>query len=529
MKLNKEPADKFKDLTMSEITTLLDDLLDDWTSSKSSQPLLKIIIRDTALKIGIYPLLLKIKWFLAGRFKHFRESCYRWKQVGNCENNDPNSENTISCDFLQSIVRVRSLSDALEPETCEKIWALGKECHNVVCLGLTSRNLQILYLLRQNGASNFHLFDKKTDNFDTVKLISEFSTFILQSKRVASGNIDIIVVDAHLDQFMLNLLTPTLFGGCLLIASNSSPDSPFLQVFATATECFGSIAWHRLPMPSLSTEKSCSQNWDLSSWPLHPMPFKFPAEMPSGRPWPKISIVTATLNQSRYLEETLRSVLLQEYPNLEFIVIDGGSTDGSAQILERYRGEISTCIIEPDRGQSHALNKGFFLATGEILAWLNSDDYYLPGTLWRVALAFDLYPAADIIAGGCVLQQGISHIPEGVHHSRLSQNVCIPLPLNRLLDLDGGWLKGDFFYQPEVFWRNEIWEKSGAALDESLHFSMDYDLWVRFAIQGAVIVAVADAFSVYRVHEGQKTWGQDLPYLPELRRVNANYRSARSH
>lgn len=526
MKFSDKSSDKLKVLTISEITTLLDDLLDDWTAKKASPPLLKIIIRDTALKIGMYPLLLKVKWFLASRYRHFLESCYRQKQVGSCANNDRNSENTISCEFLQSFVRVRSLSDALEPEVCEKVWELGKECHNVVCLGLTSRNLQILYLLRQNGASNFHLFDKRTDDVDTVKLISEFSSFILRSKRGASGNIDIIVVDAHLDLFMLNLLTPTLFGGCLLIASNSSPDSPFTQVFPMATECFGNTAWHRLPMPSLIMEKSCSQSWDLSYWPLRPMPFKFPAEMPSGRPWPKISIVTATLNQSYFLEETLRSVMLQEYPNLEFIVIDGGSTDGSAQILERYRGEMSTCIIEPDRGQAHALNKGFSLATGEILAWLNSDDYYLPGTLWRVALAFDLYPTADILAGGCVLQKGISHIPEGVHHSRLSHNVCMPLPLNRLLDLDGGWLKGDFFYQPEVFWRNEIWKKSGAALDDSLHFSMDYDLWVRFAIQGAVIVAVDDAFAVFRVHEEQKTWGRDLPYLPELRRVNANYRSA---
>ena len=111
--------------------------------------------------------------------------------------------------------------------------------------------------------------------------------------------------------------------------------------------------------------------------------------MPNGKPWPRISIVTPSYQQGEFIERTIRSVLLQGYPNLEYIVVDGGSTDNTQEVLRRYAAELDVCISEADEGQVDAINKGFQHSTGEILAWLNSDDMHLPSTLVEVALAFE--------------------------------------------------------------------------------------------------------------------------------------------
>ena len=260
-----------------------------------------------------------------------------------------------------------------------------------------------------------------------------------------------------------------------------------------------------------------------TEWPWKEWTFQFPPALPSGRPWPKISVVTVTFNQGDYLEETLRSVLFQGYPNLEYIVIDGASTDSTPSILKRYGDGLSHCISEEDEGQADALNKGFRLAPGDILAWLNSDDLYLPDTLMRVALAFDTYET-DMVSGGCALVQGGPRTPFRVHHNALPFGQPISLPLDRLLNIDDSWQKGDFFYQPEVFWSRDIWLRSGSRVDEKLFYSMDYELWVRMARTGAKIVHVPDVFALFRMHESQKTSGEDLPFLGELRRVSAEFR-----
>jgi hypothetical protein len=111
-----------------------------------------------------------------------------------------------------------------------------------------------------------------------------------------------------------------------------------------------------------------------------------------------------------------------------------------------------------------------------------------------------------------------------VHHSALPIGRAVPLRSDQLLDLDGCWLRGDFFFQPEVFWTRDLWQRAGGRVAEELHYSMDYELWVRFALAGARIVHVPDTLALYRVHPGQKTAGDDLPYLPELRRVAASFR-----
>ncbi len=122
--------------------------------------------------------------------------------------------------------------------------------------------------------------------------------------------------------------------------------------------------------------------------------------MPEAKSWPRINIVTPSYNQGRFIEGTIRSVLLQGYPNLEYIVIDGGSADGTTDVLRKYEPWLTYWVSEPDRGQSHAVNKGFKLASGEIAAWLNSDDQYLPGTLRTIAEHAQKYPEAGAWAGG---------------------------------------------------------------------------------------------------------------------------------
>ncbi|MEM9451313.1 MAG: glycosyltransferase family 2 protein, partial [Cyanobacteria bacterium P01_E01_bin.6] len=261
-------------------------------------------------------------------------------------------------------------------------------------------------------------------------------------------------------------------------------------------------------------------------WPWNFPSIKASSTMPSGKPWPKISVVTVTYNQGEFIEETIRSVLLQGYPNLEYIIIDACSSDSTPAILERYRGNLTHCIIEPDNGQSDALNKGFRLATGDILAWLNSDDCYLPTALFRVAMAFDHYEA-DIIAGGCQLRKEFSSEVLKTHHSAMPLAQLVPLPFDRLMDIEHCWQRGEFFYQPEVFWSKELWSRCGGYLEEDLFYSMDYELWVRMAYHHAKIVHVPESLTLFRLHEQQKTYGEDIPFLPELKSVRDRYQ--RSH
>lgn len=234
-------------------------------------------------------------------------------------------------------------------------------------------------------------------------------------------------------------------------------------------------------------------------WPYgRPESEGLPLTLPSGRPWPKISIVTPTLNQGRYLEETILSVLHQDYPNVEYIVVDGASTDETPSILDRYRARLALVISEPDNGQSDAINKGMSKATGEIVTWLNGDDMLAPGALASVALAFDVNNA-DMIAGICRLYRNGS-----LESQHLTCCADGPLPLEDLLDLDQGWNAGQFFIQPEVMFTKEIWLRAGGQVNERLHYAMDYELWLRFAQAGARLHVIGRPVAWFRLHEEQK-------------------------
>ena len=225
--------------------------------------------------------------------------------------------------------------------------------------------------------------------------------------------------------------------------------------------------------------------------------------------WPKISVITPSYNQAEFLEQTINSVVAQNYPNLEYIVIDGGSDDGSIEILEQNNDYIHYWVSEPDKGQSDALNKGFSLATGDIFCWLNSDDQFAPNALRSVALEF-MQSSPDMVAGICEIFQDEVLVER--HLTACSNGA---LPLIELLDLDNGWNAGQFFYQPEVFFSRTLWEKAGGHVNDDLYYSMDYELWCRFANVGAHLAVIGTPLAHFRRHAGQKTH-DELAFKREL-------------
>ncbi len=250
----------------------------------------------------------------------------------------------------------------------------------------------------------------------------------------------------------------------------------------------------------MTDQTSTSDKLNRLGWPYSaPVGRPMPATLPSGRAWPRISIITPSYNQGQYIEQTLLSVANQGYPNVEHIVMDGGSKDATVAVLEKYSPRLSYWVSEKDGGQSNAINKGFARATGEIVTWLNSDDLLAPGALAAMAMAFDA-SGADMVAGICQL-----HRDGEIFDQHLTSCADGPLPLAELLDLENHWMAGQFFFQPEVFFKRDLLLKVGGNVNEDAHWSMDYELWVRFAQAGATLKVIGRPIVQFRVHDEQKT------------------------
>jgi len=204
---------------------------------------------------------------------------------------------------------------------------------------------------------------------------------------------------------------------------------------------------------------------------------------------PKISVVTPSFNQAPFLEETIQSVLSQGYPDLEYIVMDGGSTDGSTEIIRKYVDRLADWKSAKDGGQADAIRTGFARATGEILSWLNSDDTIAPGTLRVVGEFFAVHPAVDLVYGDLNLVDA-----EG-------KRLYTARPLLRLGILV---YENAFIPQQAMFWRRSLYERVGG-LDPLLCFAMDFDLVVRFLLAGARVRKLPGILANYRWHPAAKS------------------------
>lgn len=255
-----------------------------------------------------------------------------------------------------------------------------------------------------------------------------------------------------------------------------------------------------------------------SSRPLYGWPedgaITVPERFNSDAERPLFSIVIPTLNQGDFIEDTLLSILWQGYDNVEIIVVDGGSTDQTPAVLERYRPWISVLISEPDRGQSDAINKGFRRATGSILAWLNSDDFYLPGAFRAVMERFAADPTGRwVIGSGDIVsadQQFLRHVParEGSEQTLLAiEDDC-------------------FLLQQSCFWSASLWQEAGG-VDEGLSLLMDYDLWWRFSRRCSGLVT-QEKLGAMRYYATVKTRRQGDRFPVELATIYARYGASES-
>jgi len=219
---------------------------------------------------------------------------------------------------------------------------------------------------------------------------------------------------------------------------------------------------------------------------------------------PLVSVITPSFNQAPYLEQTILSVLNQDYPNIEYLVIDGGSTDGSLEIIQQYADRLAWWVSEPDQGQTDAINKGFSHARGDILAWLNSDDTYLPGAISQAVDYLRDHPEAGMVYGDANLigSDGkiIGRFPARQTNFRLLRRGYVHIP------------------QQSAFFRSSLWKQVGP-LDPSFFFAMDYDLWVRLA-RISELHYNPSLWANFRLHGSGKSVVADNRCWPEMLRVH---------
>lgn len=217
---------------------------------------------------------------------------------------------------------------------------------------------------------------------------------------------------------------------------------------------------------------------------------------------PKISIITPSFNQGNYLEETILSVLSQNYPNLEYIIIDGGSTDNSLELIRKYEHRLKYWVSEKDRGQAHAINKGLACCTGQIFNWINSDDTLAEGALVQVAVAFE-NSEADIVAGEV---------------NEFNENGILRKVKNQKLEIDE-YLKKDvelIYHQPAVWLRLEIMKEIGF-FKEKMHYCFDQDYLMRYLLQHNEVCYLDEVLANFRIHNGSKSVAQSKKFAWDFR------------
>jgi len=223
---------------------------------------------------------------------------------------------------------------------------------------------------------------------------------------------------------------------------------------------------------------------------------------------PLVSIITPSYNQAQFLEETILSVLNQDYPNIEYLIYDGGSTDGAVDIIRKHTRDISFWESKPDEGQTHAINKGFRRAKGKYVGWLNSDDFLEPNILGYIVDAFENDPAIGTVCGKIYLVNAESKkIGKRFNYGEITAE--------RLLN------GGSQINQPGSFHRRELLEEYGN-LDMSLNYVMDYELWIKLA-KHSTVKQIDKFVANHRLHASSKTQSEFMNFIPEIKKVRKKY------
>jgi len=246
--------------------------------------------------------------------------------------------------------------------------------------------------------------------------------------------------------------------------------------------------------------------------------------------YPKISIVTISFNSAQYIEDMILSILDQGYPNLEYIIVDGGSTDGTVDIIEKYKHKLTVFICEPDKGPADALNKGFKRATGEIMGWLNTDDRLHTKSLFAIAGIFNSLPDVSWVMGFPTWFNAQGTCLNEIHYNP-AKRYYLPQYIGDNLHLKfARWSKwrfamGDFsaIQQESVFWRRSLWEKAGGHIKEEF-LAFDLELWTRF-FEHAQLYTAQVLVGGFRVHGNQLSFNQQQRYKEESRKVIDTFRN----